>query len=232
MKYLSILLLFFSITVYSQENKLEILLRSDSIIETNWIKLHELPFLGKPHVRIDHKRGSKIRIEDIAGYKGEDQFGNYRQLHRPDRSSAGYSSFTETWFRSDSIAKCKIFYNRFLFSGEGRPSTIKHTFYQMSNSPIRPLNYTNIRQDLSSQGTYSRHLKRAGQIRFLQFASVAVATGLLATLIRDKWPSPGDRSLQDKHNALFFTSGCLVAFSLYLEIPKKKQLVKALKLHH
>jgi len=229
MKYLPIFLFLVCLNSYSQEKNLEIYLKNDSIITTDWIKLHKLPFFQKPFVRIDNKKGHKIKLEDIKSYRGVDQFGHYRELHSASISSNGSNRFTERWFYTDSTEKCKIFYNRFLFSGKKPPSGSCHTSYQLNRGAIKNLNYRNIKQDFSILGNDSGHLKGAKQIRFLQYISVAVATGLLATIVYDKWPSPGNRSLENKHNTLFLTSSCLVAFSLYMEIPKKQKLLKAIK---
>lgn len=229
MKYLTILLLFVCITSYAQEKELEIYLTNDSVVTTDWIKMHELPFFQKPYVRIDHKRGTKIKIEDIKSYKGTDQLGNYRELYRPGLQLGETNYYTELWFGTDSTEKLKIFYNQFLFARKGRPARICHTGFQLNDGAVKDLNYKNVNRCFDTLGYSNPSFKHARQFRFLQYVSVAVATGLLATVVYDKWPSPGNRSLEDQHNTLFLTSGCLVAFSLYLEIPKKRKLVKALK---
>ncbi len=149
MKYLSILLFFFWTTSYSQEKTIEILLKSDSIVTTDWLIFKDFPIFQNPYLKIDSLNGPKIKIRDIKSYKGYDQLGNYRQLFNIDFASKRAYRFTELMLHTDSTKNVKIFYSQLTFGHGIKSSQTHHTKYQLNNQEPKKLNYNNIKQDFS-----------------------------------------------------------------------------------
>ena len=109
-------LLFLLITIsgYSQEQNIQIVLKSDSVINTKWIQLYDSPLFAQPFIKINHDNGYKIKLKDIKQYKGYDQNGDYRFLTANFLDNKQYI-FTEQFFSQDTSINLSIFYHNNTF---------------------------------------------------------------------------------------------------------------------
>ena len=229
MKYLFIFLLFATFSCYSQEKSIEILLKKDSVITTDWIKLYELPFLQQPFVKIDGLDGTKIKVRDIIHYRGYDQFGNYRQLETIDFGTRKKYLFTERKFKQDSSEKVKIYYDQLTFGLEDKSTKVNQIKYAINNQDIRKLNYRNVRNDCLQFNIEDENLKKANQIRIIQYISIGIGVVLLTDIVADYWDPNNKEFRSTNDNLKFMASGVLLVFPFTLEKTKQKRLIKALK---
>lgn len=228
MKYLLLFFLLLPFTAFSQENKsVEIILKTDSIIKTNWIKLYDTPFFIKPYIKIDSEDGQKIRVQGIKNYKGTDQNSYYRRLSTIDLDRKKYQ-YTEFMQRKDSFENAIITREYETFGFWNHSSTSRQITYKLNNNDAKELNYNNIKYDFANLNYSNRYFQQARNIRILQNTSVLVATGLLMNFMVNNWdPSDGD-FLNTKDNIILLTSGLLFVFPFTLENIKERKLINAL----
>ncbi len=228
MKYLLLFFLLLPFTALSQENKfVEIMLKTDSIIKTNWIKLYDTPFFMKPYIKTDNEDGPKISVQDIKSYKGMDQNGYYRRLSTIDLDRKKYQ-YTEFMQKKDTFENAIITSEYETFGFWNHSFTSSKISYKINNNDAKELNYNNIKHDFASLNYSNRYFQQARNIRILQNTSVLVATGLLMNFMVNNWdPSDGD-FLNTKDNIILLTSGLLFVFPFTLENIKERKLINAL----
>jgi len=231
MKYFFLLLLFIGISCNAQENSIEIQLKSDSLIYTEWIKLYEMPLFQKPYIKIHSTKGSIIKLEDINYYKGCDQNGRHRFLQTIDYGFQNRSRFSEHLFSKDSTLNLKIYYDQHIFGGEGIdiPSGSKSTKYTLYNHPLKKVNYKNLKKDLADNELSKGYLKSANQIRFLQIVSTGLGVALISSQILINSNPTGKNFLSRSSKITLMTGGALLIVPFTLEKAKRTKLLNALK---
>jgi hypothetical protein len=222
-------LTFFSFICYSQDDLVEIKLKSDTTIYTSWLKLNGFPTMQKPFIRIDHPRGKTFEINEINSYKGYDQAGNFRNFQTRKTGLFDSFLFTERLFRQDSLPSVSIFYERLTFGGFRFPETEETFQYKLNNSEIKNLTYSNVKEDFADNKYASKYFKKAQQIRILQYLSAGIGISLIAKGIIDSSYPFNENSISEKDDfSLVIGSICLV-FPITLQKPKREKLLKTVK---
>lgn len=229
MRYFYIVLLFVTFSCYSQDKSIEILLKTDSLITTDWIELYDFPFFQDPFIKIHSLDGPKIKISNILNYKGYDQFGNYRQLDVIDYGVKRKYCFTERKFQLDSTEKVKLYFDQLIFGLSDNSWKIKNIKYSVNNRELRKLNYRNVRSDLIDFNISENDLKKANQIRIIQFISIGLGAALLTDLLINNWDPTDSEFMNTEGNIKFITSGLLLTFPFTLEKLKQKKLLNTLR---
>jgi len=229
MRYFYLLLLFVTFSSYSQNKSIEILLKTDSIITTKWIELHDFPFFQSPFIKIHNIDGPKIKIRSIQNYKGYDQNGNYRQLDVIDFNTKRKYYFTERNFQLDSTGKVKIYFDQLIFGLDDNSYKIENVKYSLNNSEIRDLNYRNVKNDLIDIINSDNNLKKVNQIRIIQYISIGLGAALLTDVLIENWDPTDSEFMNKESNLKFIASGLLLTFPFTLKKPKQKRLLKVLR---
>ncbi len=229
MRYFFLLLFSVTLSCYSQNKPIEIVLQTDSIIKTEWIQLRYFPFLQRPFIRIDNPMGQKIKIKNIKSYKGYDQHNNYRQLDIIDLQSQKKYSFTERCFRVETSNEIKIYHNQHTFGIGDRYGKIQNTKYSINNSRAKKLNLKNVKADIIEiDGTYTK-LKKVNQLKALQYISFGIGVALISDVLLNNW-NPNHQKYTNRRSTInLIASGVFLTFPFTLEKPKQQQLIKALK---
>ncbi len=226
LRYFFLLLLMVTFSCYSQDKPIEILLKTDSIITTDWIELHDFPLFQSPYIRIHNLNGPKIKIRSIKNYNGYDQYGNYRQLDVIDFNVKRKYYFTERNIQLDSAERVKIYFDQLIFGLEDNSWKIKTINYSLNNKEIRKLNYRNVKNDLININISNNNLKKANQIIVIQFISIGLGAALLPDVLIENW-NPTDAEFMNKESSFkLFASGLFLTLPFTLEKPKQKRLLK------
>jgi len=229
MRYFYLFLLFVTFSCYSQDKPIEILLKTDSIITTDWIELHDFPFFQSPYVRIHNLDGPKLKIRNIQNYNGYDQYGNYRQLDVIDFNVKRKYYFTERKFQLDSAERVKIYFDQLIFGLGDNSWKIKNVKYSVNNNEIRKLNYRNVKNDLIDINISNNNLKKANQIRIIQFISIGLGAAILTDVLIENWDPTDAEFMNKESNFKLLASGLFLTFPFTLEKPKQKRLLKVLR---
>ena len=230
MRYFFVFIFLLPLISLSQNDSIEILLKSDSTIYTNWIELNDFTFLKKPYIKIHDLDGPKIKISQIKYYKGFDKNGNYKNLKTIDLGSKNKYSFVERSFKHESIKRIDIYYDRLIFGGLDIPSSFKYLNYKKDNQTIKKVTYKNLLHDLSDNAISLNYLKKAKQIKLIQIISTGLGAFLIFKVMLDNYrPSPYNVKSNSKDDFSFYVGSFFLIIPFFLEKPKNKRFIQALK---
>lgn len=233
MKFFLFLLGFVSFSCFSQNESIEITLKSDSTITTNWIKFYPKKLFKEPFIIIHNANGQKIKIKNITQYKGYDQAGNYRYLKTATFGLPENYRYSERVFSHDSTSNINLYYDNLTFGGSDidLASEYQYINYCIRNSSIKKLSIKNVSNDLSDNLQSKRYINNAKQIRIIQLISIGIGTALLTKTIF-KNAVPLNNIFPDNNLDIpFIASGVFLTIPFTLEKTKKKKLIEALKVY-
>ncbi|MCD4834279.1 MAG: hypothetical protein K8R31_10830 [Bacteroidales bacterium] len=226
------IILFFAVLPflgYSQNDSIEILLKSDSIIYTNWLELNSNSFFKGPFIIIHYENGPKININDINYYKGFDNNGNYKECKVIDLEFQKKYHFTERIFKVEQTSNLEIFYDKITFGKWNASTSYNYLKYKINDNKISKVNYKNLKADLFKSQTSMQYLKKSNKYRISQFILTGLGSLLAAKVILDIHDSAFYAKKNNQNNLTYITAGILIVSPIVLEIPKRKNYIKALK---
>ncbi len=229
MKYFFILFFLIPLIGLSQNDSIKIVLNSDSTIYTNWIEFNNFPFLKKPYIKIHKLDGPKIKISKIQYYKGFDKNGDYRCLKTIDLGSKSKYQL-ERSFKHDSINRIDVYYDRLTFCGFNIHSSFEYLNYKKDNQEIKKVTYKNLMADLSDNAVSMNYLKKANQLKWIQILSTGIGAFLISkVMLNNNRPSPYNVKSNSKDNFSFYAGSFFLVIPFFLEKPKNKRYIQALK---
>ncbi len=212
---------------YNQETGIQIQLKDSSSLETNFLQLKSQPLWGKPHIRIDAEKGPKIYIQDLEAYLGYDQNGSYTRFTNLS-DDAKRIQYTAQSSYLDTTAQLKLYYVDYLKGKNSQVLSRHKVYYSLSGAPYQKMTYRTVKRDFDARAYSNASIQKAQSLHLLQVASALVASGLMLSAAMDAtWGLPAD--MQVDHTYTYMASAALLVLPLTLEIPKRKQVLKALK---
>lgn len=131
-------------------------------------------FLSGPYVRIDERRGPKIKIQEVEYIKGRDQYGKERYFLPVYQG--GFKIFAERLYDTERVS---IFYTDVMNWSGGFGYANRHYKYSFDNSELKKVNIRNLQYDLADNPVSLDYIKKAKTTRTVQTVLYAVGAGLL-----------------------------------------------------
>jgi len=184
-------------------------------------------FFSGPYVRVDGKKGPKIKIRAVDYIKGRDQYGKERYFLPVYQG--GFKIFAERLYDAERIS---IFYTDVMNWSGGFGYANRHYKYSFDNSELKKVNIRNLQYDLSNNPVSLDYIKKAKTTRTFQTVLYAVGAGLLihgfSSMIGDV-DDPGPIGQTPKISPTLILGVIAVNVPWFLNKGKQENLVNALE---
>ena len=226
----SILLLsLLPLLTYAQQGPIQVVLKNQDTVYTQYVYLNNNTGFSGPNVRVHHKRGEKIPIDEIDHVEGRDQQGAYK-YHKPVPYLYGGEIFAERNFSSPRI---EIYFTHYVSGFRDLLYNFRYFSYAIDSSSIKKMSYANLKQDLADHPVSVGYLKQAQGYRTAQIVLYGVGGALVVHGIasglssNDELPPPGESRV--KVPATLIIGAVALVVPNLLNNSKQSYFLKALK---
>ncbi|MCP4460877.1 MAG: hypothetical protein GY816_23085 [Cytophagales bacterium] len=172
------LVLFSSLTSSAQSGGIKIQMKNGEETFTNYVLFSNgYGWNEEAYVRINDKKGSKLRMVSVDHVEGYDQKKDYRYI-LPIRPNGGELVWGERMFASDKVA---IYYTDFNSNSWSRSVLYKsrNFYYTFENSTMTKMKYGNLKRDIGNIEIPSSHLKKGNGVRIAQIIMYTAGAALI-----------------------------------------------------
>ncbi|MEZ5070468.1 MAG: hypothetical protein R2751_05750 [Bacteroidales bacterium] len=207
-------------------------MENDSVIHAEWLRLKDGRLLGCPLVQVKGSDHTVIRLKEIKHYDGYDSKGTYFQLDKFPTGAGKRFGYAERIMKKET-GDCVVLYTEVQkFNGWNQTPRSISNYYQMDEGSYAKLSYRNVRNETVLDPQARRFVRKAGQIRVLQFVSLATGLTLVSKVILENSDPLDEAFMEPDEHALMVTGGILLSLSVPLEGMKTEMLKKALRSCH
>ncbi|SMG30936.1 hypothetical protein SAMN05661096_02016 [Marivirga sericea] len=228
---ITLLLISFSFSVYSQNGPINVYLKGGGVINTNYVSLYYANFKG-PVVQVDGEGGDVVSAKDVNYIEGVNSKGD--TLYSTTAQFQGKRIWVKRVFKSDRI---EIFTESLqqINYRTGFNYTWKLDYYRKDGGQIVAAKYDQMKFDLADNNNSMKYLRKGNGARIAQIALYGAGIGFIVASIasfskEENRPGPGSSSNTGMNIPPTFIGAavCLVV-PLILNPGKQQNFIKALK---